>query len=411
MTVNRPRGTRDFLPANTSRRRYVESIMRDVARNWGYSEVITPTFEHLDLFTLKSGEGIVGELYNFMDKGGRAMTLRPELTAPVMRMYVNELQALPKPLKLFYFENCFRYERPQKGRFREFWQFGVELIGTNKPDSDAEVIALANAMLKAAGIKGDLKIGNLTVIRTILQELDSETVSKIMRLVDKKEYEGLESLLEEIDASEALKSNLFRLIKLEGKGILPQVKEIVGNIPEIESFEKTLELLDAYGVEYSLDFGIARGLDYYTGMVFEVYGEGLGAQKQVCGGGSYQLIQLFGGGDVPSTGFGIGFDRIMEICELVPEEPKKLVLVSKPATHLEAVKLANKLREYVPVYVDLMERNFKAQLTFANNIGADYVVIVGEKELEAGKLTLKDMKSGEQELLTVEEVIGKVSRQ
>ncbi|AKB26008.1 Histidyl-tRNA synthetase [Methanosarcina sp. MTP4] len=411
MTVNRPRGTRDFLPANTSRRRYVESIMRDVARNWGYSEVITPTFEHLDLFTLKSGEGIVGELYNFMDKGGRAMTLRPELTAPVMRMYVNELQALPKPLKLFYFENCFRYERPQKGRFREFWQFGVELIGTNKPDSDAEVIALANAMLKAAGIKGDLKIGNLAVIRTILQELDPETVSKIMRLVDKKEYEGLEALLEEIDTGETLKSNLFRLIKLEGKGILPQVKEIVGTIPELESFEKTLELLDAYGVEYSLDFGIARGLDYYTGMVFEVYGEGLGAQKQVCGGGSYQLIQLFGGGDVPSTGFGIGFDRIMEICELEPEEPKKLVLVSKPATHLEAVKLANKLREYVPVYVDLMERNFKAQLSFANNINADYVVIVGEKELEAGKLTLKNMESGEQDSLTLEEVIGKVSRQ
>jgi len=411
MTVNRPRGTRDFLPADTSRRKYVENIMRNVARNWGYSEVITPTFEHLDLFTLKSGEGIVGELYNFMDKGGRDMTLRPELTAPVMRMYVNELQALPKPLKLFYFENCFRYERPQKGRFREFWQFGIELIGSRKPDSDAEVIALANAMLKAAGIKGDLKIGNLAVIRTILQELDSETVSKIMRLVDKKEYEGLEVLLEEIGAGETLKSNLFRLIKLEGKGILPQVKEIVGSIPELESFEKTLELLDAYGVDYSLDFGIARGLDYYTGMVFEVYGEGLGAQKQVCGGGSYQLIQLFGGGDVPSTGFGIGFDRIMEICELEPEEPKKLVLVSKPATHLEAVKIANKLREHVPVYVDLMERNFKAQLTFANNIGADYVVIAGEKELEAGKLTLKDMESGEQELLTVEEIIEKVSRQ
>lgn len=411
MTVNRPRGTRDFLPAATSRRRYVESIMRNVARNWGYSEIITPTFEHLDLFTLKSGEGIVGELYNFTDKGGRDMTLRPELTAPVMRMYVNELQALPKPLKLFYFENCFRYERPQKGRFREFWQFGVELIGSSKPDSDAEVIALANAMLKAAGIKGDMKIGNLAVIRTILQELDSETVSKIMRLVDKKEYEGLEALLEEIGAGETLKSNLFRLIKLEGRGILPQVKEIVGYIPELESFEKTLELLDAYGVEYSLDFGIARGLDYYTGMVFEVYGEGLGAQKQVCGGGSYQLIKLFGGGDVPSTGFGIGFDRIMEICELEPDEPKKLVMVSKPETHLEAVKIANKLREHVPVYVDLMERNFKAQLTFANNINADYVVIAGEKELEAGKLTLKDMESGEQELLTVEEVIEKVSRQ
>ncbi|MCQ1535445.1 histidine--tRNA ligase [Methanosarcina sp. KYL-1] len=411
MTVNRPRGTRDFLPADTSRRRYVESVMRNVARNWGYSEVITPTFEHLDLFTLKSGEGIIGELYNFTDKGGRDMTLRPELTAPVMRLYVNELQSFPKPLKLFYFENCFRYERPQKGRFREFWQFGVELIGSGKPDSDAEVIALAEALLKAAGIRGEMKIGNLAVIRTLLKGLEPEIVSKIMRLVDKKEFAGLEAVLEEIGAEEKLKADIFKLIKLEGRYILPEVREIVGNIPELESFEKTLTRLDTYGVEYTLDFGIARGLDYYTGMVFEVYGEGLGAQKQVCGGGSYQLIQLFGGGDVPSTGFGIGFDRIMEICELEPPEPKKLVMVSKPDTHLDAIKFASKLREYVPVHIDLMERNFKAQLSLANTIDADYVVIVGEKELEAGKLTLRDMKSGEQELLTLDEIIKKVSQQ
>ncbi|RXA20963.1 histidine--tRNA ligase [Methanosarcina sp. MSH10X1] len=409
MTVNRPRGTRDFLPADTARRRYVESVMRDVARKWGYSEIITPTFEHLDLFTLKSGEGIVGELYNFKDKGGREMTLRPELTAPVMRLYVNELQSFPKPLKLFYFENCFRYERPQKGRFREFWQFGIELIGSGKPDSDAEVIALADALLKAAGVKGDMKLGNLAVIRTLLNGLESEIVSKVMRLVDKKEYAGLEALLEEIGAEEQLKSDLFHLIKLEGKYILPEVIKIVGNIPELVSFEKTLRLLDAYGVDYSLDFGIARGLDYYTGMVFEVYAEGLGAQKQVCGGGSYQLIQLFGGGDVPSTGFGIGFDRIMEICPLTPPSPKTLVLISKPDVHLEAIGFANELRKHVPVHIDLMERNFKAQLSYANTINADYTVIVGEKELEAGKLTLRDMVSGEQELLTLEEIIEKVA--
>jgi histidyl-tRNA synthetase len=409
MTVNRPRGTRDFLPADNARRRYVEGIMRNVARNWGYGEVVTPTFEHLDLFTLKSGEGIVEELYNFTDKGDREITLRPELTAPVMRLYVNELQPFSKPLKLFYFENCFRYERPQKGRFREFWQFGVELIGSGKPDSDAEVIALADALLKAVGVKGDMKLGNLTVIRTLLKGLEPEIVSKFMRLIDKKEYAGLEALLEEIGAEEQLKSDLSRLIKLEGKDILPDVKEIVGDIPELASFEKTLKLLDAYGVDYSLDFGIARGLDYYTGMVFEVYAEGLGAQKQVCGGGSYQLIQLFGGGDVPSTGFGIGFDRIMEICPLAPSAPKNVMIISKPETHLEAIKVAMELRKYLPVNIDIMERNFKAQLSFANAINADYVVIVGEKELEAGKLTLRDMVSGEQELLTLEEVIEKVT--
>ena len=149
---------------------------------------------------------------------------------------------------------------------------------------------------------------SLAVIRTLLKGLEPEIVSNVMRLVDKKEYAGLEALLDEIGAEEQLKSDLFRLIHLQGRYILPEVKGIVGNIPELVSFEKTLKLLDAYGVDYSLDFGIARGLDYYTGMVFEVYAEGLGAQKQVCGGGSYQLIQLFGGGDVPSTGFGIGFE-------------------------------------------------------------------------------------------------------
>ena len=409
MTVNRPRGTRDFLPEDTARRKYVENIMRNITCNWGYSEIITPTFEYLDLFTLKSGEGIERELYNFMDKGGRAMTLRPELTAPVMRLYVNELQSFPKPLNLFYFENCFRYERPQKNRFREFWQFGVELIGSEKPDADAEVIALAYALLKAVGVSCYMKIGNLAVIRTLLRGLQPEIVSKVMRLIDKKEYVGLEVLIEEIGVEDQLKFNLFKLIKLEGRYIIPQVKEIVGNIPELVAFEKTLKLLDTYGVDYFLDFGIARGLDYYTGMVFEVYADGLGAQKQICGGGSYQLIQLFGGGDVPSTGFGIGFDRIMEICTLVNPAPKKVVLISKPETHLEAIKLATELRKYLPVRIDLMERNFKTQLSFANTINADYVIIVGENELGVGKLTLKDMISGEQELLTLGEIIEKFS--
>jgi len=409
MTVNRPRGTRDFLPGDTAQRKYVENIMRNIACNWGYSEIITPTFEYLDLFTLKSGEGIEGELYNFIDKGGRAMTLRPELTAPVMRLYINELQPFPKPLSLFYFENCFRYERPQKGRFREFWQFGVELIGCEKPDADAEVIALACALLKAVGVSFYMKIGNLAVIRTLLRGLEPEIISKVMRLIDKKEYAGLEGLIGEIGLEDQLKLNIFKLIKLEGRYIIPQVKEIVGNIPELIAFEQTLKLLDIYGVDYLLDFGISRGLDYYTGMVFEVYADGLGAQKQICGGGSYQLIQLFGGGDVPSTGFGIGFDRIMEICTLVNPAPKKVVLISKPETHLETIKIAIELRKYLPVQIDLMERNFKTQLSFANAINANYVIIVGGREIEAGKLTLKEMVSGEQQLLTLGEIIEKFS--
>ncbi len=409
MKINRPRGTRDFLPEVTARRRHVENKMRSVVKNWGYSEIITPTFESLDLFTLKSGEGIIGELYNFTDKGDREMTLRPELTAPVMRMYVNEMQATQKPLKLFYFENCFRYERPQKGRFREFWQFGVEVIGSSRSDADAEVIALATNMLDSAGIKGDLHVGHLGIIRHILSVLETEQQSQIMRLVDKKDDTGLDDYLEQINAPADLRRNLLELICLTGNDAVEKARDVIGNIPELDTFKELLTLLDAHGIDYNVDFGIARGLDYYTGMVFEIYAEGLGAQNQVCGGGSYNLIKLFGGGDVQSTGFGIGFDRIMEICDVEADETKKVVVVSTDSTRLDAIKIANELRRVAPVHLDIMKRNFKAQMSYANYIAADYTVIVGERELEAGKVTLKDMESGEQSLLSVEEVIQKLS--
>lgn len=409
MKINRPRGTRDFLPEVTAHRRHVENKMREVVKNWGYNEIITPTFESLDLFTLKSGDGIIGELYNFTDKGDREMTLRPELTAPVMRMYVNEMQATQKPLKLFYFENCFRYERPQKGRFREFWQFGVEVIGSSRSDADAEVIALATNMLDSAGIKGNLHVGHLGIIRHILSVLETEQQSQIMRLVDKKDDTGLDDYLEQINAPADLRRNLLELICLTGNDAVEKARDVIGNIPELDTFKELLTLLDAYGINYNVDFGIARGLDYYTGMVFEIYAEGLGAQNQVCGGGSYNLIKLFGGGDVPSTGFGIGFDRIMEICEVKADEPKKVVVVSTDSTRLDAIKIANELRRVAPVHLDIMKRNFKAQMSYANYIGADYTVIVGERELEAGKITLKDMESGEQSLLSVDEVTRKIS--
>ncbi|ATU07748.1 histidine--tRNA ligase [Methanohalophilus portucalensis] len=403
MKISRPRGTRDFLPENTRLRRFVENRMRDVVSRWGYSEIITPTFENLELFTLKSGEGVTGEIYNFSDKGDRELALRPELTAPVMRMYVNEMQATPRPLKLFYFENCFRYERPQKGRFREFWQFGVETIGSSRPDADAEVIALAEEMIESVGIKGDLHVGHLGIIRHILEELEPEQQTKIMRLVDKKDDTGLDDYLEQINASIELRNELFELVSITGDDAIEKARQIVGDIEELQIFEELTQILDAYNVEYSVDFGIARGLDYYTGMVFEIYASNLGAQNQICGGGSYQLIQLFGGGDVPSTGFGLGFDRIMEICELEPEQKKEVVLVATDDTRLDAIGIARELRRKVPVYLDIMKRNFKGQLSHANNIGARYVVIVGKREMEAGKVTLKDMESGEQHQLTVEE--------
>jgi histidyl-tRNA synthetase len=170
--LQKPRGTRDFLPDEMEARRAIEMRLREGSRRWGYREVATPVFEELELFTLRSGEGIVGEMYVFEDKGGRKMALRPEITAPVLRMYVNEARVWPKPLRWCYFADCFRYERPQKGRYRQFWQFGVEQIGADSAIADAEVISLSSELLDCTGVTFTLHIGHLAFMRQLLAGID-----------------------------------------------------------------------------------------------------------------------------------------------------------------------------------------------------------------------------------------------
>lgn len=422
MKVSKPRGTRDFLPQDMSKRRFVEGKLREVVTSWGYGEIKTPTFENLELFTQKSGEGILGEIYNFKDKGDRDMALRPELTAPVIRLYVNEMQVEPKPLRLFYFDNCFRYERPQKGRFREFWQFGVEHIGSKNSEADAEVIALAYSMLSAVGVKGDLHIGHLGIMRKLLEDVDAETQTKVMRFIDKKDFEALEALLgnDDVGGYDGLYERIMQLIGFKvddnattttsasSTGIMDGVRNIVGDIDAVGQFEQVMQLLDAYGVPYTVNLGIARGLDYYTGPVFEIYADGLGAQNQVCGGGSYRLAKLFGGQDTASCGFGLGFDRIMEVCTLAPAESTKVMVISTPDHFQYSLGVLTELRRHVCAVSDTMNRKFGAQFSYADSVGASHVVMIGDDEVGAGKVTLKDMKSGEQEMLGIDEVIERI---
>lgn len=406
MKIERPRGTRDFLPDDMEKRRAIERIMRNVAESYGYREVLTPTFEHLELFTIKSGEGIVEEIYAFKDKGGRDLALRPELTAPVMRMYVNECTGMPKPLRFYYFANCFRYERPQKGRYREFWQFGVELIGSSSPLADAEVISLAYRIMNELKIDFDLHIGHVGLLRHLLSDLDENIASKIMRLIDKRDIEGLEGYLDEVRVGSDLREKIFSLIDLVGgREIVEDAKDIIPDF-DFGHIERVCDVLDALEVDYKLDFGIARGLDYYTGVVFEAYArKGLGAQNQICGGGSYRLAHLFGGEDTPATGFALGFDRIAEICDVKPEKKKTIVVVSFKGLEAEAFKIAEMLRGKAVVVTDVMERNLRRQLSYANDIDADLAVIVGERELKEGKVAVKDLKSGEQRSLSLDELL------
>jgi len=411
-----PRGTRDILPAEMEQRRKVEAKLRSIFERFGYREVQTPTFEHLELISAKSGEEIAEHLYAFEDKKGRRLALRPELSAPTIRLYVNSLRTRPKPRKLYYFENCFRYERPQKGRYREFWQAGVELIGSARPEAEAEVVALAERCLKELGLtRYTLSIGHLGLVRSLLEMhgVGEGMQNHILSLLDKGERQGIE----ELNIPARAKSQLQRIIQLKGswKGVKGEVEELLAGCAGdlIEGFESFLEKLQLFGVErYRIDLGIARGLDYYTGMVFEIHAEGLGAQDQICGGGTYSLVKLLGGGDTPSCGFAFGFDRLMLALEsqgALPGArviPRVLVVPETWKGLNRAIKITSLLRKEVSCDLEIMGRKLSKSLAYADAESIPYVLIVPDEKGDG--VILRDMASGEQKVLSPEEVADAV---
>jgi len=403
--LKKPRGTRDFLPDEMEARRSVEGQMREVARRWGYREVCTPVFEDLDIFTMRSGEGIIEEMYVFEDKGKRRLALRPEITASVIRMYVNEAKVAPKPIRWCYFADCFRYERPQKGRYRQFWQFGVELIGADTAYADAEVITLAADMLDATGVTYDLKVGHLSFMKNLLKDLEMPAQRRVMANLDKKDFEGLRATLLET-GNPHLYASLTSLVECRD---LSEAFDIAGFIPEKERIEQTISLLDASGTKYSLNFGIARGLDYYTGTVFEGFAQNLGAENQILGGGAYRLAQLFGGDDAASCGFAVGFDRIM--VSLGDKPPKKDTVVGIVCTNegrAGAIEIARAFRSAgIWTEMDLMGRGIGAQIAHASR-SADYVAVIGQREAESGNVTLKNLQTGEQKTVDLATAIAEV---
>jgi len=403
--LQKPRGTRDFLPDEMEARRATEWRMREVARRWGYREVCTPEFEDLELFTMRSGEGIVEEMYVFEDKGGRKLALRPEITAAVIRMYINEAKVAPKPLRWCYFADCFRYERPQKGRYRQFWQFGVELIGADTAAADAEVIMLAAEMLNATGVQYDLKVGHLAFMKNLLKDLEPAVQRRVMAHLDKKDFDGLRETLRTMEKPDLADS----LTALIGSRDLADAFEIAGQVPGKDRIEQTLATLDASGVRYSLSFGIARGLDYYTGTVFEGFADNLGAENQILGGGTYRLAHLLGGDDTPSCGFAIGFDRVMVSLGKVPQKKDTVVsIICTEEGRKRALEVACAFRDAgIRTEIDLMERGLGAQLAHASK-SADFAVVIGKREVESGEVTLKDLKSGEQKTIGLQAAIAGV---
>lgn len=406
--IQRPRGTRDFGPDEMEKRRYLEGLMRLQAGTFGFREVSTPTFEHAELFTIKSGPNILEEMYAFRDKGGRDITLRPELTAPVIRFFVNELTDAPRPLKVFYIGPCFRYERPQSGRFREFYQFGAELIGVQNPESDAEVVALAASIMEKAGLKDcRIRIGHIGILRKKLRDagVSPESVPSILQKLDKKLYDEARPIMEQAGMSDSSIADVI------------EVTKIAGSVSVLEGFEgeskeylqSVVEILGSGHVEnIQVDLGVIRGLDYYTGVVFEIDAPKLGAEKQVCGGGSYSLSEVFGGEKVFSTGFAIGFDRTLLALEKDGFKVPRRAIVAyvipvSDRTREKAFEIVSTLRSRgIAADVDLMRRSLAKNLKYADSVRARKAVIVGEREIEGHDVVVRDMESGAQEVVKID---------
>lgn len=410
-----PRGTRDFLPDEMEKRRFYEGRLRDAARTFGFREVETPIFEDAELFVLRSGPNVLKELYAFQDKGGRDLALRPEMTAPVVRMFVDGMSNEPKPIKVFYFGQCFRYERPQSGRYREFFQFGAEIIGGATPQTDAEAVALASAMLGSLGLKDyRLRIGHIGVLRQRIADIGVplERAAEVLQKLDKKLYDEARPLLSGMGVTDADMDDLFDLTEtVGGTEVLDRVPGEAG-----DWLRQVVSYLDAMGVrDLEIDLGVVRGLDYYTGMVFEAEAPALGAEKQICGGGSYTLSELFGGERVFSTGFAVGFDRALLALEKegTSYEPAGIdayVLCASDDVRVDAARIAADLRSSgASVDQDIMCRKMAKALKFASSAGARFAVIVGARDLGAGAVTLRDMSSGDQEQVPLQDLAARIA--
>ena len=429
--IQRVKGTRDLLPEDMIKRRYVFERIREVFEAYGFKEILTPTFEYTKLFELRSGEEVVEQLYAFEDKGGRNLSLRPDLTSSVARLFVNGFQTAPKPIKWYYITNMFRYEEPQSGRLREFWQAGVELIGSSNIEADAEVIALLIESYLSTGLKEfTVNVGDRILLDEFAKMLGVKDDIGLMRLIDKKdkmERGEFVKALQEFGLNEEDINKVFTLIELKGKpdDVLPKARELFTSEiakKELKKIEELFELLKAYGIEdYALiDFGIARGFDYYTSIVFEAIADNDLGIGSIGGGGRYDnLIEVFGGKPTPATGFAIGIERLIPILEskgLLPEFKvgsdvfvayigKELEIKKKAIEVTQTLRKANIKAEY-----DIQGRKLRKALDYANSIEVKVAIILGKRDLAEGKVTIRDMESGEQKQVAIESIVEEVKK-
>ncbi len=409
--INIPKGTKDVLPNQSCKWQFIEKSARETAEIFNIKEVRTPVFEHTELFLRGVGETtdvVNKEMYTFEDKGGRSITLKPEGTAGAVRLFIeNGLASTPMPVKTYYITPCFRYERPQAGRLREFHQFGVEVFGAKSAETDAEVIFAASTFLNKLGIKKtELQINSIGC--RICRAEYNKALKEYFRPHLAEMCETCRSRFDK---------NPLRMLDCKEE----KCKKITADAPKIldflcedcnTHFEKVKSLLSANKVPYVVNSGIVRGLDYYTKTVFEFVSTDIGAQGAVCAGGRYDnLVEELGGPSLPAIGFAAGIERLMLLMENTgvsfPDGQKPLIYVAgmDDATRAKAFEIVARLRANgVNAEADLMERSVKAQFKYADKLGAQYVAVIGGNELISGEANIKNMTEGTQTAVKFDEI-------
>ena len=403
MAMKAPKGTKDMLPQDAYKWQYIEEEWAKICSEYGFKEIRTPVFESTDLFNRGVGDTtdiVQKEMYTFEDMGGRSITLKPEGTSPAVRAFIeSNLYAETQPTKIFYDTACYRYEKPQAGRLREFHQFGIENFGAPSMMADAEIIALGYDFLTRMGIE-DIELH----ISSVGCRKCRPVYRKVLQDFLRPKYDCLcETCKSRFD------KNPMRILDCKS----PEDKEAVKDAPMMldylcedcrKDFEDLKTYLDAMGIRYVEDPSIVRGLDYYTKTAFEFITTKIGAQGTVCGGGRYDhLIEEVGGPDMPGVGFGLGKERLLLLMEACGHDfgaapaPQIFLAWIGDEAKLYALKLLHELRgKGIRADMDTRERNLKGQMKYANKLGAAYTVVIGDDEVSSGELTLKNMQTSEQ---------------
>ncbi len=417
MLTNAPKGTKDTLPDQVYRWHYVEKKFAEICDRYGYREIRTPVFEHTELINRGVGDTtdiVQKEMYTFNDHGGRSLTLKPEGTSPAVRAFVeHKMYAEVQPTKLYYVTPCFRYEKPQSGRLREFHQFGIEIFGTPNMMADTDVICLAHDFLEEMGI------------RDVTLEINSVGCPECRARYRKALQDFLRPHYDELcdTCKDRFERNPMRILDCKS----PEDQAIVKDAPEMidylcddcaQAFRDVQEDLTAMGIEYVVNPRIVRGLDYYTKTAFEFVSNSIGAQGTVCGGGRYDnLCEELGGPPIPGVGFGLGIERLLMLMDAngveIPEpSPVEVFIVTMgDKAKAEGLGLIHTLhREGISAQMDTLARNVKGQFKYAARLNARYTIVIGDEEIEKGVVQFKDMEQHEQREIPFGEILKELGK-